>query len=210
MSFGETLAVIFIVAAVVIGIIFLIKRFFYKKEKSLTGVTVTQSLHNIGVLETSEYVFTRVDVFDSSKRLGKMALPLTQSKVIFSYTGRVIAGIDLLGATVEETESSITVSLPKAQIRSVELFEDTFKVYDEHNSIFNVTSFKDYNDSTSTFKEKGREEACQYGLLERADANAKLMIEHLIKALPAAKSKEILIKEKTGFKVLAGGKTLNQ
>lgn len=213
MSFGETLAAILVGAAAVLLILFLIKLLFkkkslIKKEINVSSITVAQSLQNIGVLETAEYVFTNIDNIEKPLQIGGKSLSLGKSKVIYTYSGRVIAGIDLLEAEVHQTEEKIIVSLPKAYIRAVEIFEKEYKVYDEKNNLINPLNFIDFTGSRVKLQEKEKENACKFGLLEKADANAKTMLENMIKALPAAETKQIVFKETASLKAFADSEKL--
>ena len=74
----------------------------------------------------------------------------------------------------------ITVKVPKSRILSSEIDENSFQIYDEEQSIFNQLSSSNFNDTTAQMKANAEEKAIKKGLLDNADANAKLIINNFI------------------------------
>ncbi len=152
------------------------------KVSQIETSTIEYGLQDIGELATETYNFTKVSVYDSAKQFNGINIPFTKSKVIFSYDGTIKAGIEFSEITLEvdHENKKVTVSLPKAKILSSELDHDSFKLYDEKNSIFNPISVRDVNDTQNTLLTDARDEAVAAGLLERADRNARIIVENFI------------------------------
>jgi hypothetical protein len=74
----------------------------------------------------------------------------------------------------------VTVKLPQTKILSSELDYDSFKLYDEKNSIFNPIGVEVVNESNNNLLTSAEEQAIKGGLLERAEENAKLIITNFI------------------------------
>lgn len=159
----------------------IIKDGYMEKTVTLTGEILKSSLNNLGVLETAEYHYSHVETYDSDRIVLGVIVPLTNSKFVYSYDGVITAGIDFAGIEIEQTDKVITVKLPKAEIRSSEIDEDSFKLYDEKNNIFNPIGVKDVNDSFADMKKYEENAAIEKGLLDWADKNAKVLIENFLK-----------------------------
>lgn len=155
-------------------------------KKVITGEIIRDGLRDIGELATEEYSYTEVGTFDSQKSVQlfgyDVTVPFTQSKFIYTYEGTIKAGVDFTCITVEKVDDSkrVTVTLPKAEILSAELDENSFQLYDEKNNIFNPFSVRDVNETNRTLKQHAEEKAIEKGLLKRADANAKAMIRSFL------------------------------
>ncbi len=155
-------------------------------RKAITGEIIEEELRDVGELVTQEYDYTEVGTFDSQKSVQlfgyDVTVPFTQTKFIYSYEGTIKAGVDFTRIAVEKADDSkrVTVTLPKAEILSSELDEDSFQLYDEQNNIFNPFSVKDVNETNRNLKKHAEEKAIEKGLLKRADANAKAMIRSFL------------------------------
>ncbi|MBO4902343.1 MAG: DUF4230 domain-containing protein [Lachnospiraceae bacterium] len=155
---------------------------FTQTEKVITGDIIKAGLADIGELATEEYYYTGVESFDSSKSYKGFNIPLTTTRFIYSYDGVIKAGIDFTAIEVEKDDLKklIVVKLPKSKILSSEIDENSFKLYDEKQSIFNPLSVSDVNDTIKDLKAKAEADAEKKGVLERADKNAVKMIKQLL------------------------------
>ncbi len=155
---------------------------FTETEKVITGDIIKAGLADIGELATEEYYYTGVESFDSSKSYKGFNIPLTTTRFIYSYDGVIKAGIDFTGIEVEKDDLKklIVVHLPKSKILSSEIDENSFKLYDEKQSIFNPLSVSDVNDTIRDLKAKAEADAEKKGVLERADKNAVKLIKQFL------------------------------
>ncbi len=151
-------------------------------ETVISGEVIKEGLADIGELATEEYYFTEVESYDSSKSFMDFKLPFTTSKFVYSYDGLIKAGIDFTAVEVEKDDllKTITVKLPKAKILSSEIDESSFQVYDEKQSIFNKVSISNFNDTNADLKNRAEERAIKKGLLDKADANATMLIKNFL------------------------------
>lgn len=166
-----------------------------EKEAEISGEVIESGLHNIGKLCTAEYYYTHVEHYDSSKKFHDFEIPFTSSSFIYSYEGKVLAGIDFERITIEKDEAakSIVVGIPHAEIVSSDVDQDSFELYDEKNSVFNPIEVKDVTDSFADLKNSEEKKAVDNGLLERAEENATRLIENLIRGSYKAVDYEIKI-----------------
>lgn len=158
------------------------------KETSVE--TIQEGLRDMGTLITAEYYFTEVVNHSSYKTMKFLwmedaKVPLSESYYIVSYDGVATAGIDFgqIEVSKDETLKTILVKLPAAEIRNIDIDPNSFKLYDEQESIFNPISVSDYNDSLIQMEETARSNALAHGLLKRADDNAKTLVLNFVSKL---------------------------
>ena len=105
--------------------------------------------------------------------------------------GVIKAETDLSQAKVscDEKKKIITVTLPKPKILSNELFEQSFKVYEEKDSVWNPITLNETNELRVQIKDKARLNAISNNVLTDADSRAQQLITKLIEAMPDIKGK---------------------
>ena len=81
---------------------------------------------------------------------------------------------------VELHDKSIEIKIPPAKILSHEIYEDSLKVFDERESIFNRIDIEDYNNFSKDQKKEVEKNAIKRGLLKEADEESKKAIEELL------------------------------
>jgi len=154
-------------------------------EKEVTVEEIRSGLNDMGFLLTEEYYFTEVLRFSSIKKLFSIELGITESSYLASYDGVVSAGVDFASIRLQRDEERgvITVELPAAQIRDVDIDPQSFQLYSEKAGLGNPVSAADFNSSLVELEESAREKALERGLLDRADENARRIIRNFISGL---------------------------
>ena len=123
--------------------------------------------------------------FSSIKKLFSIELGITESSYLASYDGVVSAGVDFSAIRLrrDEERGVITVELPAAQIRSVDIDPQSFQLYSEKTGLGNPVSAADFNSSLVELEASAREKALERGLLDKADENARRIIRNFIAGL---------------------------
>ena len=152
------------------------------KGAEVESKTVDFGLKNVGRLVTQEGYYTNVQVISDNKKIGNFTIPLTTSKAIYSYSGRVTAGLDFeqIEVDVDEDSKTVTVALPETELFDVVIDNDSFKLYDERQSIFTPLSVADVNDAQTELSEQVKQTATEQGLLEAAETNARTLITGML------------------------------
>ncbi len=159
---------------------------FSKGSVKNNSIVVKSAINNIGELATSEYSYTMVQTSEKPKKeVFGFAIPLTASKVIYSYDGLIKAGFDFTQIDVDlnKVTKTITCTLPETKILSSEVKYDSLNVYDENNNPFNAFTFEDMNLSIADLQQKAEQSAIDSGLLTNAYENAKTVIKSSISGL---------------------------
>lgn len=151
-------------------------------ETVITGDIIRDGLRGIGELATEEYYFTEVETYDSNKKIKDFDIPFTTSRFVYSYDGLIKAGIDFTAIDVEKNDltKTVTVTLPKSEILSSEIDEDSFMMYDEQQSIFNQLSISNFNTTNADLVKRAEDKAIKKGLLDRADENAVTLMKNFL------------------------------
>ena len=186
-----------IISLCVVLLIILIIGLSFSKVFSHSETVLDFGFKNVGELVTQEW-YGRIleDSSKDRKMFKKLSIPFTTSRLIFSLDVEVLAGIDFkkIDYNISNDRSRITVLLPKAKVYKYYQVPNTFKAYLDEESLFsNISSSKRHKLEEEVVK-KGKKTALDSGLLEKADKNAKILIEQMIKS--KYKNIEIVWKEK--------------
>jgi hypothetical protein len=165
-----------------------------KEDKVLVSIsteTIQDGLANMGILITQEYYFTQVENYTKETKIFKF-IP-SESGFVYSYDGKVMAGIDFEKITIskDEDKKHLTVELPHSEIQATTIDKDTFKIYSEKDSLWNPIKLEDYNISLAEFEEAAKTKALENGILERSDDQAESLIRNFIGNFPQASGYDI-------------------
>ena len=127
-------------------------------------VVLQNQLSEIRELATVTYAYTNMAQFESSNDFYGVKIPFTTKSFILTYDGTVKAGVDLDGAEVSVSGTTVTITLPEAEILSHEIDEDSMEVFDEKTSIFNPFTVEDFTSFQSDQKAAMEEKALSRGL----------------------------------------------
>ncbi len=153
-----------------------------QKEIVLSGETIASGLKEIGKLCTAEYYFTHVETFESAVDLWGFTIPGTKASYVYSYDGRILAGVDFTKVTVEVEGDvkRIIVTLPSVELITSEIDEDSFTLYGEKKSLFNPFEVQDFALSLQDMIRAEERKAKDDGLMERAAENAETILRNFL------------------------------
>lgn len=156
-----------------------------KTDKTVSVETIRDGLNDIGFLITQEYYFTEVVDFSSVKTFLNIPIGFTESNYVAGYDGTVTAGIDFTKVSVDKNddEKVITVHMPKAEIKNVDIDPDSFVLYSEKNGFGNPATISDFNQSLYELENKAENKAVARGVLEKAEDNGRTVIRNFISGL---------------------------
>lgn len=72
--------------------------------------------------------------------------------------------------------------MPEIEITDITIDNDSFKIMDESNNIFNSISIGDLNDAQKELKKKMKESAVEKGVLDIAKNNAETLLSEMLKS----------------------------
>ena len=156
-----------------------------EKEITISGATIDEGLNEIGILNTAEYYFTHVGKYSENKTIWGYDVPFSESSYIYSYDGRVCAGMDFaaIEVDVDQNYRTITLTLPQVEITGFEIESDSFVLYEEDISLINRLSVETMADSITSMEEEERKNAVEKGILDTAERNAELLVRNFLNGL---------------------------
>ena len=143
-------------------------------EPRITQQTVVERLREVAKLVATEMTLRDVVIYEQTRFA-------STKRVLLVVTGRVSAGIDLEHGTdvrIDSVEKRITVTLPPAQILSVDVLNVT--TYDERAGLLNPFRPEDRDLIQRRIRVQLTEAARQSGILEHADASATKVLTELL------------------------------
>lgn len=162
------------------------------ENTQIDAVVLQNQLTEIRELATVTYAYTNMAQFESSSDFYGVKVPFTTKSFILTYDGTIKAGVDLDGAAVDISGTTVTVTLPEARILSHEIDQDSVEVFDEKTSIFNPFTVEDFTSFQADQKAAMEERALSRGLLEEARSKAVSSVKQLLAAaLPDTYTVEI-------------------
>ncbi len=139
---------------------------------------------DVGMLVTQEW-YGRIlqDSTKDRKLFNKLSIPFTESRIIFSLDVEVLAGINFEEIEYEIKDNNVVkIKLPKASVYKYYQVPNTYKNYLDNESWFTNIDSEERHALEDAVVEIGKEEALKTGLLDKADSNAKKIIEKMVKA----------------------------
>lgn len=149
-------------------------------EQVVTSTALANSFNEIAEIAVEEYNFTNVGKFtEDNKKLLGVSLPFTDKSFLLTYSGTVKAGIrDLTAVTVDinDTDRTVTVSVPEVEVLEAWLDPSSIEVYDESFSPLNQLEITDITEFQAGEIDKAVETAVANGLLDTATTRAEDLI----------------------------------
>ena len=145
----------------------------FTTQTEITADQLRQQIQDVRSLITEEYHYTNMGKFENSATYNGWTIPLTQKSFILAYDGTIHAGVDLDKMDIQVNAGSILIRLPKAEILSHEILEESIVIYDESNNLFNPIKISDYTAFSRSQKEVMEQKAINNGLLESAQLRAR-------------------------------------
>lgn len=158
---------------------------------------ISEQLRSIKELVTKEYIYTNASRREANKTwLWGWDMPFSDTSLLVTYDGTIKAGIDLskVKISVSESTRTITITVPTAEILGHDLPQETIKVLEVKNNLFNEITFDDYNEFIGAEKPIMEQKATERGLLTEATKEAKTTIRDSLNLLPGMDTYELIIK----------------
>lgn len=153
-------------------------------SKEVDVALIESEIQDIGELATVEYLYTDAGKFEDPAELFGKEIPFsfTTKSFIAKWNGIIKAGVKVDEITVEvnDADKEIIVSVPKAEILSHEIDNESIETLDEKNGLFNSIKVEDIREFDAINKDAMEQRAIENKLLEKAQKNAENIIYKLI------------------------------
>lgn len=157
----------------------------YEKASAEIAISILSTeVRDIGELATVEYLYTDAVKFEKSAELfgKKVPFSFTTKAFVVKWDGKIKAGVDVSKITIENDAESkkLMVYIPKAEILSNEIDENSIEALDEKSGLFNPMKVEDFKSVYVESKEKMAARAIENGILDKAYENAKDIINKIV------------------------------
>ena len=167
-------------------------------EKSVvTSTQIKAQLNSVKKLITKEYIYTGAAKQEANKKwIFGWDMPFSDTTLVIMYDGTIIAGVDLnkINPAINEETHTITILVPKATILSHDLPQETIRIVDQKESLFNDISLDEYNKFVASEKPKREQDAIDRGLLTEATNEAKMVSEEFLQMIPGMDGYTLIVK----------------
>jgi len=153
---------------------------FFQNESKVISDTIARLKENVQELSTIKYYYTDVGSFENYNRVWNVTIPLTYKRFIVSYDGVITVGIKLKKMSVEVKDKVIEVHLPKAELLSHELDENSMRFFDQQSALFNPMKLTDFTEFVVVKKEETLKKIVTDELLAEAREEAIKVLKQLM------------------------------
>lgn len=166
-----------------------------KENHTLTVRMLSSKFSDISELASQEFWYKEIMNDSDNRKVGDFNIPFTESRRICSYEGKIKAGIDFkkIDVKVDNKAKTINVVLPKSKILSNEIDFDSFKLYDEKNSIFTPLKMEKTNNALKELKSEAEKEAKERKIFEKADKQNVKLFKRFISSIDATKGYKVTV-----------------
>ncbi|MDO5040702.1 MAG: DUF4230 domain-containing protein [Peptoniphilus sp.] len=170
-----------VIAALMMTVFFVgMKRGEKQATPEITSSLIENRLERSMELISTKYHYTNMGSFENKAQYYGFDIPFTTKGFIISYSGTISAGLDMKNVQVDIEEDTINIKLGKAKIIAHEIDEDSIKVFDEKNSIFNPIKVEDYSSFSKDQKKEVEQRAIEKGLLTIAEEEAQRAVRGIL------------------------------
>ncbi|MDD6154452.1 MAG: DUF4230 domain-containing protein [Eubacteriales bacterium] len=154
----------------------------FDQTKSIDVKALRERLRDMDFLVSKDYVYTSSGSYHDQWMFKNFKIPFTEKGFVVTYSGEIKAGVDMSRADVNVSGNTVNIKLPKAEVASNTIDQNSIKVLDEDKNIFNRLEVSDFKEFESKQKKVMLQEAEDKGLLESAGENAEKNVRELISA----------------------------
>ncbi|MDO4680160.1 MAG: DUF4230 domain-containing protein [Aerococcus sp.] len=153
-----------------------------ESEPKITSELVGNRIESAQELVTTKYYYTNTASYENTRDFYGWKIPFTTKTFLVTYDGVINAGVDLknMSVDVNQDKKTIDITLLEPKILSHEMDENSLKVFDEKDSLFNSIKISDYTGFEKDQKQQAEKKALDRGLLTEAKKQAQTAITSLL------------------------------
>ena len=148
--------------------------------------TIKEELRKISKYSAYEFYYTSIIHFSDKNKFMGIEIPLTGNSFTATVDGKMNIGINAENiefSVQEDDEGKVTqilLTIPHSEILDNYTMQDSLKIYDEKNNIFNPVKVTDYKELIVEAEENEKQKALKGDLLQKSDEAVKyLLTSHL-------------------------------
>lgn len=132
-------------------------------------------------LEESSELTVEKNYYTGIARFSEGSVPLiTKNSFAMKYEAEIDAGFRLEEVTIEVTDDKVIVTVPKAEILSINIDPDSLEFYDNKTSLFKTDRKEATKMALQEAQKDAEANAARKGLLEAADKRAEVIFKGIL------------------------------
>lgn len=174
LKIGILCGIVVVAASAIIG--FQVCNILYKsKQPKITTAYISGKIESVSDLTTAELQYQGIVMYSD----GNVPF-LTQKGFTMIYTAHIRAGIDISKIKIEISDEKVVITIPDAQIQSVDVDSDSIQFYDERYALFNWTEKEDVTQAMSAAKKDAAANANVEELIDSANEQTEMLIRNIL------------------------------
>ena len=132
-------------------------------------------------LEESSELTVEKNYYTGIAKFSEGSVPLiNKNSFAMKYEAEIDAGFRLEDVTIEVTDNEVFVTVPKAEILSIDIDPDSLEFYDNKVSLFKTDRKEATKKALQIAQKDAEENATKKGLLEAADKRAEVIFKGIL------------------------------
>ena len=146
-------------------------------------------------LEESSELTVEKNYYTGIAKFSEGSVPLiTRNSFSMKYEAEINAGFRLEEVTIDVTDTAVTVTVPPAEILSINIDPDSLEFYDNKTSLFKTDRKEATKQALQIAQKDAEVNATKKGLLEVADKRAEVIFKGILEG--GVGSREIIVVQK--------------
>ena len=146
-------------------------------------------------LEESSELTVEKNYYTGIAKFSEGSVPLiTKNSFSMKYEAEIDAGFRLEEVTIDVTDNAVTVTVPPAEILSINIDPDSLEFYDNKTSLFKTDRKEATKQALQIAQQDAEQNATRKGLLEVADKRAEVIFKGILDG--GVGNREIIVVQK--------------
>ena len=193
-----------LIIALLLGAVLAAGGMFYMHMKAQPHVDAKGLMER---LEESSELTVEKSYYTGIVRFSEGTVPLiNKNGFSMKYEAELDAGFDLEDVSIEVTDNAVVVTVPKAEIQSIDIDPDSLEFYDNKTSLFKTDRKEATKKALQEAEKDAEKNASRKGVLEAADMRAEVIFKGILEG--GVGNRDIIVLQKdSGKKDTAGADT---
>ena len=167
-----------LIIALLLGAVLAAGGIFYMHMKAQPHVDAKGLMER---LEESSELTVEKSYYTGIVRFSEGTVPLiNKNGFSMKYEAELDAGFDLEDVSIEVTDNAVVVTVPKAEILSIDIDPDSLEFYDNKTSLFKTDRKEATKKALQEAEKDAEKNASRKGVLEAADKRAEIVFKGIL------------------------------
>ena len=167
-----------LIIALLLGAVLAAGGMFYMHMKAQPHVDAKGLMER---LEESSELTVEKSYYTGIVRFSEGTVPLiNKNGFSMKYEAELDAGFELEDVSIEVTDNAVVVTVPKAEILSIDIDPDSLEFYDNKTSLFKTDRKEATKKALQEAEKDAEENASRKGVLEAADKRAEVIFKGIL------------------------------